>query len=319
MLFRKMMLAALAIGMSLSTAVAQDWPNGPIKMIVPTRPGGGSDISARIFADYMQRKTGASIAVVNQPVGGGNVAFEELLQAKPDGQTLVFYHIGIIINSNTGRYNRSLDEFTTIISGQVYPPQVLAASGDAPWNSLEEFVEAAQKDGPGKHIMGVTFGSASHLVAAEVMKASGIKLKLVEASSEVDKVAALQGGQIDLGIMGITSAKQYVDAGQLKVLAILADKKHAKYPDFIPAKDQNVPMSDWTSPTFLWGPPGMDPALVKKINESMKDFGNDPVSKERLAKSDSSFTYMTVEESNALMHEKDKLYSELAKSVGLKR
>lgn len=317
-MLKKMMGALAALLLMTQGALAQDWPNGPVKLLIPAKPGGGSDISARIFADYLQKTIGSPVVVINQPTGGGSVAFEEIYNAKPDGQTLVFYHIGIIISSNTGRFNHPMSDFTPIVAAQSYPPQVLATSGDAPWNTLAEFVEDA-KANPGKYVMGVTFGSASHFIAGEIMESTGIKLKLVEAASEVDKVAALAGGHINLGNLGAGPAKQYVGAGQLKVLALLTHTANPKYPDFIPVKAQGVGISDWDSPTFVWGPPGMDPALVKKINAAVAGYGDDPEVAARLASADSGFVYRNVEETQALINANDELFGALAEKLDLKK
>lgn len=315
MRIRTLLAAALTIGLTAAGAFAQDWPNGPVKLLVPAKPGGGSDIMSRIYADYLQKQIGSPVVVVNQPAGGGSVAFEELRNAAPDGQTLVFYHIGIIISSHTGRYDHPISDFTTVSVAQAYPPQVLAVAPDAPWNSLKDFTDDAREH-PGERIMGVTLGSASHFIAGQIEQSAGVKLKLVEASSEVDKVAAIQGGHIDIGNLGAGPAAQYVQAGDMKVLALLTPDADPKYPDFIPAQAQGVDLGDWSSPNIVWGPPGMDPALVEKINAALKDMGSDKETMDRLAKADSSFTYRDVAASQKVVDGLDERFGALAKSLG---
>ena len=291
------------------------WPKGTVQIIVPAKAGGGTDLMARIFTEYLQKEIDSPVVVVNQPTGGGTVAFEQVRTAKPDGMTLLFNHTGMIINSVSGKYNHSMDEFTNIALAQSYPPQVYAVAPDAPWNTMKEFVDDAKKH-PGKYTIGISLGGTTHYIAGLLMENEGIELKMVEASSEVDKVAGVQGGHITIGNLGVASAAQFEEANKMKVLCLIDTEKSKQFPQFIPAIDQGVDIS-WIAPLVLWGPKGMDPAVVEKINTAMKNMTTDEKTQEQLDKMASSFKYYTVDQVNEIISGEISKIEKLVKSLGL--
>jgi tripartite-type tricarboxylate transporter receptor subunit TctC len=307
--------AALAVLLGAQGAFAADWPNGTVQMIVPTKPGGGTDIMSRIFADYLARASGGNVVVVNQPAGGGAVAADQVRGAKPDGKTLLFNHTGQIVNWHTGRVPINPADLTVIGVGQSYPPQVYAVAPDAPWDTMKEFVDDARAN-PGKLSIAVQLGGTSHFIAGLLEMNEGIDLKKAEAAAEVDKVAAIQGGFITIGNLSAGSGRQYQGSGDMKVLGLMDEEPNARYPEFVPMKDQGVNMA-WLAPLVLWGPPGMDPALVEQINGLIAGMATDPTTQEQLAKADSSFVYYDVPATQALIAGEDEKIGKLAKTLGL--
>lgn len=312
----KGMTIAAATGLAMP-AVAQDWPSGPVQMVIPSRPGGGTDIMGRIVADYMQQALGVPVAVINQPGGGGTVAFEQVRTAAPDGQTLLFFHTGLMVNAHTGKYDRGLEDFTTVAIAQSYPPQVYAIGGDAPWQTMREFVEDARTR-PGQLTVGVGLGGASHFMAGALMMNEDIDLRLVEASAEVDKVAGVQGGHLHLGNLGAASARQFEEAGQMRGLCMLDPEPDATYPEYPPCLEQGIDVS-WLSPLVIWGPAGMDEAVMAQINALIAGMANDETTQQRLAGADSSFTPRSIEEGQRLMEEQDAKIAGLAAALGLSK
>ena len=311
----KLAAAAAVVALTTLPAMAQSWPDGPVQIIVPSRPGGGTDVMARIFSDYLQKELNSPVVVVNQPAGSGTVAMEQVRTAAPDGQTLLFYHTGMIVAYYTGQYDHPTSDFTLVGIAQSYPPQVYAVDADAPWNDLKEFVDDARAH-PGERTVGVSLGGTTHFMAGLLMMNEGIDLKLVDAASEVDKVAGIQGGFIDLGNLGAGPANQYVEAGDMKVLSLVDPTPYPKYPDYKTALEEGVNLS-WISPLVVWGPPGMDTALAEKINAAFKNFATDPTAMDQLDKADSSFTYHDLEKVNEIMRGEDEKIGAIAKELGL--
>lgn len=311
----KTLAAALALALAATAAGAQTWPNGPVQIVIPSRPGGGTDIMGRIFADYLQRATGAAVAVINQPTGGGVVAQEEVRSAAPDGQTLLFQHTGMLVAYQTGRYDHPVGDFTTLGIAQSYPPQVFAVAADAPWNTMREFVDDARAH-PGTYTVGVSLGGTTHFIAGTIMMNEGVDLRLVEASAEVDKVAGIQGGHITLGNLGAGPARQYVEAGDMKVLCLIDPVPNPRYPEFQTCIDQGVNVS-WIAPLVVWGPAGIDPAVAEQINAVIRAMGDDPVTQQQLAQADSSFQPYTLAEAVALIDHENTVIDGLARHLGL--
>ncbi len=269
----------------------------------------------RIFADYLQRSTGAAVAVINQPEGGGVVAQETVRTAAPDGQTLLFQHTGMLVGIQTGRYDHGMDEFSVLGIAQSYPPQVYAVAPDAPWQTMREFVDDARAH-PGQYTVGVSLGQATHFIAGTIMMNEGVDLRLVEASAEVDKVAGIQGGHITLGNLGAGSARQYVTAGDMRVLCMVDPVADPDYPEFQTCLDQGVNVS-WIAPLLVLGPAGMDPEVAQAINTVIQGMGEDEQVTTALATADSSFVPHSLEEANAIVHQEDEHIAELARHLGL--
>ncbi|MCB1387968.1 MAG: tripartite tricarboxylate transporter substrate binding protein [Rhodobacteraceae bacterium] len=311
----KTLAAAFALALAATSAGAQTWPNGPVQIIIPSRPGGGTDIMGRIFADYLQRATGASVAVINQPEGGGTVAQESVRTSAPDGQTLLFQHTGMLVAYQTGRYDHPVSDFTTLGIAQSYPPQVFAVAADAPWNTMREFVDQARAH-PGEYTVGVSLGGTTHFIAGTIMMNEEVDLRLVEASAEVDKVAGIQGGFITLGNLGAGSARQYVAAGDMKVLCLIDPTPNPRYPEFETCIDQGVNVS-WIAPLVVWGPAGIDPAIADRINAVIRGMGDDATTTEQLASADSSFAPYTLAEADAIIEHENTTIDALARHLGL--
>ncbi|MCA2013593.1 tripartite tricarboxylate transporter substrate binding protein [Cereibacter sphaeroides] len=306
---------ALSLALAATGAQAADWPNGPIQLIIPSRPGGGTDIMGRIFADYLQRSTGAAVAVINQPEGGGVVAQETVRTADPDGQTLLFQHTGMLVGIQTGRYNHGIDEFSVLGIAQSYPPQVYAVAPDAPWQNMREFIDDARAN-PGQYTVGVSMGQATHFIAGTIMMNEDVNLRLVEASAEVDKVAGIQGGHITLGNLGAASARQFVTAGDMRVLCMVDPTPDPDYPEFQTCLDQGVDVS-WIAPLLVLGPAGIDPEVATEINAVIQAMGEDEQVANALATADSSFVPHSLEEANTIVQDEDAHIAALAQHLGL--
>ncbi|MCA0851054.1 tripartite tricarboxylate transporter substrate binding protein [Salipiger thiooxidans] len=304
-----------ALALASPAAAGTDWPKGPVRLVVPSKAGGGTDVMGRIFADYLQRAIGRPVAVINQPGGGGTVGYEMVRTAVPDGQTLLFMHTSLMIHAHTGRYPHPVSDFTPIAMAQIYPSQVYAVGADAPWNTLSDFVEDARAN-PGKLTVGVSLGGTTHFMAGMIEQSAGIKLKMVEASAEVDKVAAIQGGHIDMGNLGARSAQQFVSQGKMKVISLIDPVPNPDFPEFTPALQQGLDMS-WQTPLILFGPAGMDPAVVEAINAATRGMVEDPAILESHEKMGNSYAYKSVEETQALVAEEDARIKNLATTLDI--
>ncbi|MCW1934915.1 Bug family tripartite tricarboxylate transporter substrate binding protein [Pararhodobacter zhoushanensis] len=312
---RKALATLLAVTLSTGAASAQDWPTGTIQIIIPSRPGGGTDIMGRIFADYLQQATNNPVVVVNQPTGSGIVAQEEVRTADPDGLTMLFQHTGMLVGYQTGLYDHPYTDFTILGIAQSYPPQVYAVAADAPWETIADFVADARAH-PGQYTVGVSLGQTTHFIAGMLMANEDVDLRLVEASAEVDKVAGIQGGHITLGNLGAGPARQYVQSGDMRVLCLVNPEADPRYPEFQTCREQGVDVS-WIAPLLILGPAGMDPAMTEQINAVIRAMGDDPQVQERLAAADSAFEPYDLAAAHDLVAGEDATIDRLARHLGL--
>ena len=195
-----------------SEKVSVTWPNGPITIVCPSRAGGFADIHARILSDYIQRTTGASCVVVNNADGGGTAGPEQVRSSAADGSTLLYMHTSFPISTFTGAYSADINkDFTAVSSVANGGNNALVVKATAPWNTLDELIEAA-KANPGTITWGSMAGATSHFMMAMVEEASGAKFKMVDAGSEAEKITAVLGGVVDVVCVGLSNAVQFMQS-----------------------------------------------------------------------------------------------------------
>ena len=308
--------AALVPGIA---AAAESWPNGAVQLIVPAKAGGGTDASARIISATLQEKIGAPVVVVNVPSGGGTVAAEQVRTAKPDGQTLYYFHTGLLTMYRTGGYDQSpVDQFTTIGSYPVGGSFALAVPADSPYQSMADLVQAS-KDKPNQVTMGVQLRGSSHFMVGLLTMDSDAKFRIVEAGSDADKLVALQGHQIDAAIINTPGTLQYVASGDLKILATIAG---------LPERDPGVPEYPslyelgYTDAVFgtdfiVLGPKGMDPEMAEAINAAFNAALEEKSVSEQLDKMHLPITPMGFDESRERLIDADQKVEKTAKILGL--
>lgn len=267
-------LAFAAVPFVPQIAVAQvHYPVQSVRIIVPANPGGGTDAAARIFAEYFQRHSDAVTAVVNQAAGGGVVAAQTVSTANPDGATLLFFHAAFHTANLSGNSPFKWDQFTPVAT-VTESNEVYAVRADTPYNTLADVIEAA-KANPDSMSIGTQFGGTTQVKAQALNAAAENTMRVVDAGTESDRVAALLGSQVDVISMSVGSAKQYVQAGQMKALAVMNAVPDATAPEIPTTISQGVDISLPLVQT-VYGPKGMDPAAVTAIEELIKQMGEDP-------------------------------------------
>jgi len=250
-----------------------DYPVDSIRIIVPANPGGGTDAAARIFADYVQRNSDAVTAVVNQAAGGGVVAAQTVATAKPDGATLLFFHAAFHTANLSGNSPFKWDQFTPVATVTA-SNEVYAVRADTPYNTLAELIAAAQAS-PGTMNIGTQLGGTTQVKAQALNAAADGTMRVVDAGTESDRVAALLGGQVAVISMSVGSAKQYVQAGQMKALAVMNAEPDTTAPEIPTTVSQGVDISLPLVQT-VYGPMDMDPAAVAAIETLVKQMADDP-------------------------------------------
>jgi tripartite-type tricarboxylate transporter receptor subunit TctC len=217
-------------------AVAQDkFPNRPIKIIVPYGPGGGTDIVARLVAEEMRKALGQPFVVENKPGANGLLALEELVQAKPDGYTLVLANQTVNVIAPLlypKRTRMDVEKALAPVVRLAQVPNAFVANKDFPVKTFQEFVDYARKN-PGKVRYGSTgIGSFPHLDME--MMARRLKLDIIHIPNSKGAAAAMQDlatGDVNVGFLNVATAASQVRSGNVRVLALADDKRSPDYPD----------------------------------------------------------------------------------------
>ena len=251
-------------------AESSTYPDRPITVVVPFAPGGTTDVCARIIAEGMEKYLKQPIIVVSKPGAGTTIAGNFVANAKPDG-----YTIGFLTPST---FSAELYSFLypvpysskdlIPVSGIVEVYQAMMVKGDAPWNSLKDLVEYAQKN-PGLKI--ATLGKAhfSYYLTLIIARQEKIDFTSVPFDGGSKMVPPLLGGHVPVGVTGVDpSIKSLLDAKKLRALAMLNGKRGEIFSE-IPSMVELGYKNPFLSITGLFAPKGTSEEVVKRIDEAV--------------------------------------------------
>jgi tripartite-type tricarboxylate transporter receptor subunit TctC len=198
------------------------YPDRPIKLIVPWAAGGDTDNIFRPLVPHLQKHVGQTVVIANVTGASGTVGAREAKGSPADGYTVYAMHDYIHLVHYSGLTDVKYSDFDPICLVSA-TPSVLTASPKTPWKDWAEFLADAKKR-PGEITVGATLSSTSHIFPATIEKKAGIKLKYVSYEGLAPRMNAILGGHIDLTDSNLTQ-KGKVEAGQLKFLAIATEKR----------------------------------------------------------------------------------------------
>ncbi len=213
---------------ALSAPAMAQYPDRPIKMIVPWAAGGDTDNIFRPFAVEFQKHLGQPVVIANIGGASGTTGAREARNSAPDGYTVYAMHDYIHLTFYAGISDVKYSDFEPICLVAA-TPSVLTASAKTPWKSWQELAADAKKR-PGEITVGATLGSTSHIFPAMIEKQAGLKFKFVSYDGLAPRMNALLGGHINLTDSNLTQ-KGKVEAGLLRFIAIASEKRDPESPD----------------------------------------------------------------------------------------
>jgi tripartite-type tricarboxylate transporter receptor subunit TctC len=293
------MLGASLLAAGFPAAAQDAYPTRPIQMIVPFPPGGVADITGRPTAMVMGKLLKQSVVVVNKSGAGGAVGIAQAARAAPDGYTILMALSSISVLPVADRLqgrppSYELDQLAPIalISAD---PTVLLVSGDGPYRTLKDFVDAA-KAKPGTINYGSSGVYGTLHVAMEIFAgAADIKLFHIPYQGGGPAVAALLGGQIDALASGPSAAIGQIKAGKMRALAVWGDKRLASLPDVPSMKElgYDATFYIWSG---LFAPAATPPAIMTILRDAARRTAEDPEFKEAMAKVETPIAYLDAPE-----------------------
>ena len=275
-------VAVLLLWLLTAAAAAQDYPNKPIRSIVPYPPAGGTDVVARILSEPLAAVLGQPILIDNRGGAAGNLGTDLAAKAAPDGYTILFTLSSHTINPKLyPNLPFDVERDFVPISLAALSPQILVAHPSVPANNIRELIALARSQ-PGKlNFASVGTGSPAH-IAGELLKLkSGIDMVHVPYKGGGPAIADTLGGQVQLAFVTLPAAMQYVKAGKLKALAIASDRRSAVVPD-IPTIAETVPGCVVNSWYGALAPAKTPPAIVAKLQAAFAKVLAMPEVKEKL-------------------------------------
>ena len=282
---RHMLLGAAGLAGIARTASAQEaaWPVRQVRIIIPFAAGGPQDIPARIIADRLSQRLGASFVVENRPGAGGGLGAQQVARAAPDGATLLFISASIsILPTLQPALNfdpvRDLEPLSIVVD----LPAGLMVRADSRFRTLDDLLAFARAN-PEKLTYGSGgVGSANHLTTALFAAMAGIELMHVPYRGVSQAVNAVYAGEIDLLFGSSIEVLQHVQQGRARLLGVTTTERVAAVPD-VPAIGERVP--GYAAPNFfsMFAPKGFPPALRDRLVAELASLREDPQLRERIA------------------------------------
>lgn len=312
-------LAGLAAAGSAGQTFAQRaYPARSLTLVVPFAAGGSTDILARIVAGYLQQSLGQPVVIENRTGASGNLGTATVARAAPDGYTFLFNTMSVHTMNHALFASMPFDgvkDFSPIAM-LAYVTNTMVVHPSVPANTVREFIDYA-KANPGKIAYASAGpGSTNHLCAALFEKMTGVQMVHVPYRGGAPAVADTVGGQTQLFFTAGTQSLEYVKAGKLRLLAVTEEKRSALLPD-VPTVGETVPgyeMSVWYG---AFGPAGMPPEIVAKLNVEISRILFLPDVKNRMDAIAVEVASLTPDELGALTRRDAEKWGKLIKELGV--
>lgn len=311
----KMKFWALLVAGLVSTgapAFAQQWPTKPVKLLVGSSPGGGTDAMARAVADKLTPMWGQTVVVENKP-GASNTLAADLTAKSTDDQTML---MGVSTAQAIAphllklNYNNDRDLIPVAFTGAV--PNVLVVAANSPANSVEDLVKLL-KSKPGQlNFASSGAGSTQHIAAELFKELAGVNAVHVPYKGSGPAMIDLIAGQVQYAFETMSSALPQIRAGKLKALGVASEARNPQLPDTPTMTQAGVPlvMSAWYG---VYMPAKTPKAVIDKVNADVNAVLNMPDTKKRLETIGATITPMSQAQFKAFHDAENKRYADVIK------
>ena len=320
-LIRAALCSALAAFASFATAQAGDYPNRPIKFVVPVPPGGAADVMSRMVAEHLQGKWGQNVVVENRPGAGSSLGMDAVAKAAPDGYTIGMGNIAAnAINPavRPGAFPyQPVKDFAAVSMVGVTPLILVVNAEKVPAKTLGEFV-AYLKANPGKVAYGSSgIGSSLHLGMELLLLKTGTQAIHVPYKGSSPMMNDLLAGQVVASMDAATTAWPHVQTGKLRALGVSTMQRAFFAADLAPIAD-NVPGFDVKPWHGVMAPAGTPQAIVDKLSAEIQAFIQMPTTQAKLRERGVVPVGSTAVSFASAMNDEFELYKKIVKDAGVK-
>jgi tripartite-type tricarboxylate transporter receptor subunit TctC len=254
-----------------TAAEAQNWPNHPLKWVVPFSPGGANDLVARAAAEAVSKRLGQPIIIENKPGGGTIVATDYVSKSKPDGYTFLIGAAGVITNSLLNEKLPYSDSDIVPVGMIAVSPSVIVVHPSSPLNTVKDLVDYAKKQGKdGVDFATAGSGSTPHFVIEMLKEATGANFTTIPFKSGQESVTAVLGNQVTATSESSVVVLPHIKAGKLKALGATWETRISAYPSIQTTAEQGYPgvrIGHWAG---LFAPKGTPSAVIERMNTELQ-------------------------------------------------
>jgi len=309
-----LLLAAFAV-----QASAQGYPNKPVQVVLAFTPGSAVDIVGRIVTAKLSEMWGQPVVNDNKSGAGGSIGTAAVARAAPDGYTL-------LVTSNAHTVNPAifahlpydtLKDFVDIVPF-TEQPNVMVVNVDAPYKTLGDLVAAAKAKPGAINIGHAGIGSGTHLSTEKWIAAANVKVVEIPFKGTPEVIAAILSHNVDGYWAPISAGLSQIKSGKLRALAVTTAKRSPVLPEVPTMAEAGVKGGESALWVAMWGPAGMSPDLVNKINADTRKALADPVVKSRLQSLGNDTMDMSPQEFSKLVRSEMEDYAKVLKAAGVK-
>lgn len=280
---RALVAAFMALAIAAPAMAQSDYPSRPVRIIVPSEPGGGTDTTARVLAERVSQATGQNFVIENRPGAGQMIGIEMVARSPNDGYTLLVAASTITIlpftNKNT-KYD-VLRDFAPI-SQLITVPAILVVNPALPINSVKDFIAAA-KAKPGE----LNFGSAGvgtqpHMAMELFREMAGLQMQHIPYKGVAPAMTDIIAGRVSSMMVNVLSAKSQIEAGKLRGLAVSSLKRSTAMPDLPTVAETGLPGYEAIQWFGLFAPAGTPQPIVDRLYKEFAAALNSPEMQKRM-------------------------------------
>ena len=317
-----MLAAALFVATpgAQAQAVKAEYPSKPVRWIVPTSSGAGTDFAARSFALIAGEAWKQPVIVDNRSGASGMIGLDMLAGAAPDGFTLAFLSVSQFVDATLlQKYVFDGRKDLTPISLLASTPLILVANASTNITSLKQLISTAKSQPRALNYSSGGSGGITHLAMEVFLNKAGIEIVHVPYKGSGPAVVDLLGGQVQLSFSTPAAVMQHIKSGKLRALAIASDSRSALAPDvptFAEAGLPGISLSTWYG---LFGPANMPPDLVERINRTITSAARTSAVRQKLAGDGIEPILSTAADFDRFLKTEREQWIAIARNIGFKR
>jgi tripartite-type tricarboxylate transporter receptor subunit TctC len=265
------------------TAKAEGYPTRPVRLVVGFAPGGGNDITARLIGQWLSEHLGQPFIIENRPGASTNIATEAVVNAAPDGYTLLFVAPSAAINATLyEKLNFNFIRDLTPIAGIMRIPNVMVVNPSVPAQTVSEFIAYA-KANPGKiNMASPGVGTSVHLSGELFKMMTGVNMVHVAYKGSAPSLTDLIGGQVQVSFATMPASIEFIRTGKLRALAVTTATRSPALPE-VPTVGEFVPRYEVSTWYGICARKGTPAEIIDKVNKEINAGLADPTMKARLA------------------------------------
>jgi tripartite-type tricarboxylate transporter receptor subunit TctC len=311
-------IGALALAMLAAPALAQDYPDRPVKIVVPFAAGGTADAVPRLVGDWLSRKWGQPVVIENRTGAAGNIGAEFVYRSAPDGYTLMSSPPPpLVINQNLyPRLGYDAARFEPIVVMAHVPNALIVNPDKVKAASVAELIEHMRRNPEGVAAATQGNGTTSHLTAELFQLMAKVKLRHIPYRGSAPALQGLLAGDTDLMFDNLGVSLPLVEAGKLRLLAVASAQRMPSLPD-VPTLAETLPGFEAVAWYGIVAPPQTPKHIVEKINADVNEALRQPELQDRLKKLSAQAFGGSVERTAGYLQEEVERWGGVIKAAGV--